>query len=79
MLMEGGLTVIAFAGSFAVPRLANGWFSRVEHAFRRLARKRGRAVATVGLAAMLRAAQSMAQVIHRQSRAFPIQETAPTT
>jgi hypothetical protein len=53
MLMEGALTVIAFAGSFAVPRLANGWFSRVEHAFGRLARRRGRAVAAVGLAALL--------------------------
>jgi hypothetical protein len=53
MLIEGGLTVIAFALPFALPRLGNGLFSRLEHALARLARRQGYAVAAVGLAALL--------------------------
>jgi hypothetical protein len=53
MLIEGSLTVIALAVPFALPRLANSWFSAVEHAFARLARSRGKAVVAVGLAALL--------------------------
>jgi hypothetical protein len=53
MLIEGGLTVIALAIPFALPRLGNPWFSRIERAFGRLARSRGKAVAAVGLAALL--------------------------
>jgi hypothetical protein len=53
MLMEGGLTVIAFALPFAIPRLANSWFLRIERAFGRLARRGGIAVLAVGLAALL--------------------------
>ena len=53
MLIEGGLTVIAFALPFALPRLGNGLFARVERAFARLARRQGIAVAAVGLALLL--------------------------
>jgi hypothetical protein len=53
LLIEGGLTAIAIAVSFALPRLGNAWFFRVERAFGRLARSQGYAVAAVGLAALL--------------------------
>jgi hypothetical protein len=53
MLIEGGLTLIALAVPFALPRLANSWFARIERAFGRLARRKGYAVLTVGLAALL--------------------------
>jgi hypothetical protein len=53
MLIEGGLTAIAFALPFALPRLGNRLFSRVEQAFGLLARRQGYAVAAVGLAALL--------------------------
>jgi hypothetical protein len=53
MLMEGGLTVIAFALPFAIPRLANSWFLSIEYAFGRLAQRRGIAVIAVGVAALL--------------------------
>jgi hypothetical protein len=53
MLIEGGLTLIALAVPFAVPRLANSWFARIEYAFGRLARRKGYAVLAVGLAALL--------------------------
>ncbi len=39
MLIEGGFTVIAFALPFALPKLGNGLFSRVERAFAGLARR----------------------------------------
>ena len=52
-LIEGGLTAIAFGLAFAWPRIANSWFSRVERAFGRLARKKGLAVAVVGFSAIL--------------------------
>ncbi len=53
LLIEGGLTVIALALPFALPRLCDPVFLRVERAFGRLARRRRFAVAAVGLAALL--------------------------
>jgi hypothetical protein len=53
MLLEGSLTVIAIAVAFCWPRLGSSWFSRIERAFARLARRRGLAVTIVGLAALL--------------------------
>lgn len=47
-LIEGGLTLIAVALAFAWPRLGGGFFRRVEHAFGRLAERRGLAVAAAG-------------------------------
>ena len=47
-LIEGGLTAIAIAVSFAAPRLAAGWFARIERPLRRLARRQGLAVVVVG-------------------------------
>jgi len=53
MLIEGGLTAISIAVAFAIPRLGSNWFSRVEHAFGRLARRKGLAVAAVGITAFV--------------------------
>jgi hypothetical protein len=53
MLIEGGLTTIAIAIAFAWPRLGASWFSGIEHAFGRLARKQHLAVIAVGLATLL--------------------------
>jgi hypothetical protein len=53
MLIEGGLTLIAFGVAFAGPRLGNSFFNRIESAFRRLAQKRTLAVATVGFCTLL--------------------------
>ena len=53
ILIEGGLTAIAFAVAFCLPRLGSAWFSRVECAFGRLARRKSLSVAVVGLAALL--------------------------
>ena len=53
MLIEGGLTLIAIAIPFALPGVGDAWFSRVERAFGRLAKSRGKAVAVVGLTALL--------------------------
>jgi hypothetical protein len=52
-LIEGGLTAIAFAVSFCWPKLGSRYFSLVERASRRLARKQVLAVAVVGVAALL--------------------------
>ena len=52
-LLEAGLTVIAIAAAFAWPRLGYHLFARIERAFGRLARKKGLAVATVGLSTLL--------------------------
>src|SRR5258708_7157769 len=53
ILIEGGLTAIAFAVAFCLPRLGSAWFSRVERAFGRLARRKNLSVAVVGSAALL--------------------------
>ncbi|HYK37609.1 hypothetical protein [Alloacidobacterium sp.] len=53
MLVEGGLTVIAIAIAFGLPRLGVGVFTRIEEAFARLARRQHLAVMTVGLTALL--------------------------
>ena len=52
-LIEGGLTAIAIAVSFAAPRLAAGWFARIERPLRRLARRQGLAVVVVGVCTFL--------------------------
>jgi hypothetical protein len=52
-LIEGGLTAIAIALAFCSPRFASPVFCRIEHAFRGLARRRGWAVFSVGVANLL--------------------------
>jgi len=51
--IECGLTLVAIAASFCWPKLASSYFSRIERAFGRLARKQGLAVTVVGAAALL--------------------------
>lgn len=53
LLIEGGLTAIAFGVAFCWPRLGFSGFSRIEHAFARLARRKGLSVAVVGLTALV--------------------------
>ncbi len=53
IMIEGCLTAIAVALAFAFPRLGSGFFSRVEHAFGRLARRKALSVVVVGAAAFL--------------------------
>ena len=53
LLIEGGLTVIAFGVAFCWPRLGFSRFSRIEHAFARLARRKRLSVAVVGLTALV--------------------------
>jgi len=53
MYMEGGLTMIAVAVAFWLPQLGSAWFSRVESAFTRLARRKGLSVLVVGLTGFL--------------------------
>jgi hypothetical protein len=53
MMVEGGLTVIAVAIAFCLPRLGSSLFARLEQAFGRLARRRHLAVITVGISALL--------------------------
>jgi hypothetical protein len=53
MLIEGSLTVIAIAVAFSSPYLGSPWFSRIERAFGRLARKKILAIAVVGFTAFL--------------------------
>jgi hypothetical protein len=53
ILIEGGLTAIAFAVAFCWPRLGSAWFSRVEHTFGRLARRKSLSVVVVGFTAFL--------------------------
>src|ERR1017187_9712358 len=53
MLLEGGLSAIAFAVAFAGPRLGNSFFVRIERTFGRLAHRQGLAVAFVGIATFL--------------------------
>jgi len=53
MLIEAGLTAIAIAAAFALPRLGSPVFSRIERAFGRLARKKHLSVLIAGAAALL--------------------------
>src|SRR3954468_22477293 len=53
LLIEGCLTAIAFAVAFCWPRIGASWFSRVERAFARLARRKSLSVVVVGLTALL--------------------------
>jgi hypothetical protein len=53
ILIEGGLTSIAFGMAFCLPRLGFGWFSRIEHIFGRLARRKSLSVAVVGFTGLL--------------------------
>jgi hypothetical protein len=53
LLIEGGLTAIAFALAFCWPRLGSKSFSRVERMFGRLARRKSLSVAVVGLTALM--------------------------
>lgn len=53
LILECGLTGIAIASAFAWPRLGAEIFARIEQSFARLARKRGLAVASVGLSVIL--------------------------
>jgi hypothetical protein len=47
MLIEGGLTTIAIAAAFALPRIGSSWFSSIEKNFSRIARRKALSVATV--------------------------------
>lgn len=53
ILIEGCLTAIAVAVAFATPRLGDGWFARIEHAFHSLARRKTLSVIVVGVSALL--------------------------
>ncbi len=53
MVLEGGLTAIAIALAFLSPRIGSWFFSPMERAFGRLARKQGLSVAVVGATAIL--------------------------
>ncbi len=53
LLIEGCLTAIVFAVTFCWPRIGSVWFSPLERAFGRLARRKSLSVAVVGLAALL--------------------------
>jgi len=52
-LIEAGMTLIAVFWALAFPRLGSTLFARVEHSFRSLALRKGRAVVVVGLTAVL--------------------------
>ncbi len=52
-LIEGSLTLIAVAVSFAWPKLGSGWFASIERLFGKLARRRVLSVIFVGLSALL--------------------------
>lgn len=53
LLIEGCLAAIAFAVAFCWPRLGAVWFSHLERAFDRLARKKSLSVMVVGFTAIL--------------------------
>ena len=52
ILIEGGLTAIAIALAFCWPGLGSRLFSRIEHSFSHLARRKNLSIATVGLTAL---------------------------
>jgi hypothetical protein len=53
MMIEGGLTAIAIGVAFCWPRICAGYFSCIEKAFGRLARKQSQAVIVVGITVVL--------------------------
>jgi hypothetical protein len=53
LLIECGLSAITFALAFCWPRLGSSWFTHIERAFSRLARRPGLSVAVVGFSALL--------------------------
>jgi len=53
LILEFGFTAIAVASAFAWPRLGYGLFRRIEQAFVKLARRKGTAVAVVGLSVIV--------------------------
>jgi Uncharacterized conserved protein len=53
MLIEGGVTCIIFAASFAWPRLGNSFFQRIESSLSSLAANKWRAVLSVTLCTLL--------------------------
>jgi hypothetical protein len=53
LAIECGLTAIASAATFAWPRLGAGWFTAIEHAFARLAHRRGLSIAVCGLSVLV--------------------------
>lgn len=53
VLIEAGLTGVATVAVFAWPRLGFSFFSRIERAIGKLARRKGLSVAIVGLSALL--------------------------
>lgn len=53
LLIEGGLTAVAIAVLFLLPRLGSSLFTRVERAFTPLARNKRLSVIVIGLAALL--------------------------
>ena len=53
LLIESGLTAIAFGVAFCWPRFGSSWFSRIEPEFGKLARRKRLSVAVVGLAALV--------------------------
>ena len=52
-LLEGGLTAIVLGLSFAWPRMASSWFSRIENFLGKLARKKIASVLLVGLSGLV--------------------------
>jgi hypothetical protein len=52
-MLEGGLTAIVLGLSFAWPRLAATWFSRIEYFLGKLAQKKAVAVLVVGLSGLV--------------------------
>jgi len=53
ILIEGGLTAIVFAVAFCWPGFGAAWFTRIERASGRLARRKTLSVAIVGISAFL--------------------------
>jgi hypothetical protein len=53
LLIEFGLSAMAFALAFCCPRLGSTWCTHIEQAFGQLARRRGLSVTVVGFSALL--------------------------
>jgi hypothetical protein len=53
LILECGMTAVAVALSFALPRLGGKWFARIERQFAKLAQRQGLVVAGVGLSVIV--------------------------